>query len=115
MKTVHSLTTRAILWKAMRLGLKVKTPASMLVTVLSIPAALIPLLLSRQLQNLTDLLFGMTAGQGISMSQVMAAFVLLGAYFLLQMLFQFLSEYCLINDKHRTKLFIKEYTLLCYP
>lgn len=111
MNPEKTLTTREILWKAARLGMKVKTPASMLVTALSVPAALIPLLLSRQLQKLTDLLFGMTAGQGVSVNNVIAAFALLGVYFLMQLFFQFLSEHHLINDRSRTKLFIKEYVL----
>ena len=54
--TENVFSTREILWKSFQLGLKVKTPVSMLVSILAIPAALLPLLLSRQLQRITDLL-----------------------------------------------------------
>ena len=54
--TEKVFSTREILWKSFQLGLKVKTPVSMLVSILAIPAALLPLLLSRQLQRITDLL-----------------------------------------------------------
>lgn len=111
MKNQNSLSTRRILWKALCLGLRVKTPASLLVSILAIPAALIPLLLSRQLQNMTDLMIRMAAEHGAILADAVFAFLLLGVYFLLQLFFQFLSEYHSLNDKYRTKLYIKEYVL----
>ena len=111
MKQRNTLSTGRILWKSLCLGLRVKTLVSLLVSVLAIPAALIPLLLSRQLQRMTDLLVAMAAGQGIVPAKLAAAFLLLGAYFLLQLLFQFLAEFHATNDKYRTKLYIKEYVL----
>jgi len=111
MKHKNTLSSRSILWKALCLGLRVKTPVSLLVSILAIPASCIPLLLSRQLQRMTDLLVGMTADQGVVLADVITAFLLLGLYFLLQLLFQFLSEFHTINDKYRTKLYIKEYVL----
>ena len=111
MRHTPTPSTRSILWNALRLGLKVKTPLSLLVSILAIPAALLPLLLSRQLQTVTDLLFESTAGSGVSLSDLVAAFLLLGIWFILQLAFQFLTEYHTVNDKYRTKLFIKEYVL----
>lgn len=104
-------STRKILWKALCLGVNVKTPVSLFVSVLAIPAALLPLLLSRQLQTVTDLLFGVTANSGVSLSDLVTAFLLLGICFILQLVFQFLTEYHTVNDKYRTKMFIKEYVL----
>ncbi|MBQ6797950.1 MAG: ABC transporter ATP-binding protein [Oscillospiraceae bacterium] len=111
MKNQNSLSTRRILWKALCLGLRVKTPVSLFVSILAIPAALIPLLLSRQLQHMTDLMVSMAAENGAVLADVVSAFLLLGVYFLLQLFFQFLSEYHALNDKYRTKLYIKEYVL----
>lgn len=111
MKKQNSLSTRRILWKALCLGLRVKTPVSLFISLLAIPAALIPLLLSRQLQHMTDLLVSMAAQNGAVLADVVSAFLLLGTYFLLQLFFQFLSEYHSLNDKYRTKLYIKEYVL----
>lgn len=111
MKKQNSLSTRRILWKALCLGLRVKTPVSLFISLLAIPAALIPLLLSRQLQHMTDLMVSMAAENGAVLADVVSAFLLLGVYFLLQLFFQFLSEYHSLNDKYRTKLYIKEYVL----
>lgn len=101
----------SILWRSIRLGWKVKTPASLAVSVLAIPAALLPLLLSRQLQALTDQLVALAARAGVEMSRVGIALLTLGGLFLLQQLFQFLSSYYLVDDQYRTRIFIKEYIL----
>lgn len=104
----NTLSTRAVLWRSLRLGLKVKTPLSLLVSVLAIPAALLPLLLSRQLQKLTDLLVGLTRD---ALPAVTTALALLAVLFLVQQLSLFLTEYHAISDKHRTLLYIKEFVL----
>lgn len=126
--TKKMFSTREILWKSFQLGLKVKTPVSMLVSVLAIPAALLPLLLSRQLQRITDLLVavakGGTASQKaldsagvvdnagtVSLAVVSSALIVLAVLFLLQQLSMFLTEYYMICDKHRTWLYIKEFVL----
>lgn len=100
-----------ILKKSFWIGVKVKTPLSLLVSVLGIPAALFPLLLSKQLQKLTDLLFQLTAKTGSSVSHVVKALIVLGVLFLMQLFFQTLTEYYMIHDTSRTRLFIKEYIL----
>jgi len=106
-----SMSTGNILWRSIRLGLKVKTPISLMVSVMAIPAALLPLLLSRQLQTLTDQLVALAANNGVEISDVGAALLMLGGLFLLQELFKFLSVYYLVDDQYRTRLFIKEYIL----
>lgn len=126
--TEKVFSTREILWKSFQLGLKVKTPVSMLVSILAIPAALLPLLLSRQLQRITDLLVAVakeeTALQKaldsavvvdnagtVSLAVVSSALIVLAVLFLLQQLSMFLTEYYMIGDKHRTWLYIKEFVL----
>jgi len=83
-----SMSTGNILWRSIRLGLKVKTPISLMVSVMAIPAALLPLLLSRQLQTLTDQLVALAANNGVEISDVGAALLMLGGLFLLQELFR---------------------------
>ena len=114
--TKKVFSTREILWKSFQLGLKVKTPVSMLVSILAIPAALLPLLLSRQLQRITDLLVAVaregTASQmtldsavaadnagTVSFTVVSSALIVLAVIFLLQQLMVFLTEYHMICDK----------------
>lgn len=115
MKKIHTtenkLSTSAVLWKSLRLGIKVKTPLSTLVSLLAIPAALLPLLLSQQLQKLTDLLVSLSANPQSVLPAIGGALVLLAVLFLLQQLSLFLTEYHTIGDKHRTLLYIKEFVL----
>lgn len=110
-KPKPAMSAGSILWRSIRLGWKVKTPASLAVSVLAIPAALLPLLLSRQLQALTDQLVALAARAGVEMGRVGIALLTLGGLFLLQQLFQFLSAYFLVDDQYRTRIFIKEYIL----
>lgn len=110
--TKKMFSTREILWKSFQLGLKVKTPVSMLVSILAIPAALLPLLLSRQLQRITDLLVAVAKdGTASQKTVVSSALIVLAVLFLLQQLAMFLTEYYMICDKHRTWLYIKEFVL----
>ena len=101
----------AILWKTIRLGVRMKTPVSMLVSVLAIPAALIPLLLSKQLAELTDLLTALSGGGLDDMSAVGGALALLAILFLLHQFSMFLTEYCAAGDKYRTLVYMKEFVL----
>ena len=78
MKNKNTLSTRKILWKALCMGLRVKTPISLLVSILAIPAALIPLLLSKQLQHITDLMVSVATARGAVLADVVSAFLLLG-------------------------------------
>ena len=114
MKT--NISTKRILWKSLWLGLKVKTPFSLMVALLGIPASMLPLLLSKQLQKLTDLLFELTAIDGISIVPVLKALIILGIFFLIQLLFRGITEYCRISDTSRTRLYVKEFILrqICY-
>lgn len=105
------ISTRKILWKSLCLGLKVKTPFSFMVSILGIPAALLPLLLSMQLQKLTDLLFEVTTEAEAAVMQAVEALILLGVFFLVQLFFQAIVEYNTINDTYRTRIYIKEYIL----
>lgn len=99
-----------ILWKSMELGLKVKTPLSLFVSLVGIPAALFPLLLSRQLQKLTDLLFELNVDKQVMLSAV-RALLILGLLFLTYLLYGFLADYFAIKDHYRTQYYIKDYVL----
>jgi len=109
--TQSELPTSAVLWKSLRLGMKVKTPLSTVVSLLAIPAALLPLLLSQQLKRLTDLLVNISTSPQAALPAVGSALAILAVLFLLQQLSLFLTEYHIIGDKHRTLLYIKEFVL----
>ena len=97
-------------WKAFKLGIKVKTPLSFLVSLLGIPAALFPLLLSGQLQKMTDILFEL-ARDGSRAVAAIEALAVLGLLFLTYMFYAFWAEYFLIKDNYRTQFYIKDYVL----
>ena len=114
------ISTRSILWKSFCLGLKIKTPLSLVISIMGIPAALLPLFLSVQLQKLTDLLFKVSSGTEGVLVKTVEALITLGIFFLVHLLFQALVEYFEIKDSFRTRTYIKEYILrqLCnvrYP
>lgn len=105
------ISTLKILWKTICLGLKVKTPFSLVVSLVAIPTALLPLLLSIQLQRLTDLLFDITTHGEVMVLKTIEALILLGVTFILQLFFQALVENNTINDSYRTRIYMKEYIL----
>ena len=114
------ISTRSILWKSFCLALKIKTPLSLVISIMGIPVALLPLLLSKQLQKLTDLLSEVsTGGEGVLIEAV-NALIVLGVFFIAQLFFQALLEYFEVKDSFRTRTYVKEYILrqLCtvrYP
>ncbi len=91
--------------------MKLKGPFSLIIGILGIPAAFLPLLLSKQLQKLTDDLMLLNAGQGSYPVQTMTDLVWLGGIFLLQLLMSFLLDYVEINDRYNTLIYVKEQVL----
>ncbi len=63
---------KKIVWKSLCLGMKIKGPFSLIIGILGLPAAFLPLLLSKQLQKLTDDLMILVTGQDSYPVQAMA-------------------------------------------
>lgn len=107
---------KTVVWKALGLGLRIKGAFSLTIGMLGIPAALLPLLLARQLQKLTDGLMAMSEGQGGDFGRTMEDLLWLGAIFLLQLLMDFLSDYVEVNDRYKMRMYVKEKLLrnLCF-
>ncbi len=110
-KREKALNSGRILWKSMRLFLRIKGPLSLAAGVIGLPMAILPLLLSRQLQRLTDALFLLMPGQGGGIKPVVTALLFLGAVFLLQLFWQLLEGYVRIQDMYRTQEAIKKTVL----
>lgn len=102
---------KKIVWKSLLLGIKIKGTFSLIIGILGFPAALLPLLLSRQLQKLTDDLMILTIGQSSYPVQAMTDLLGLGGIFLLQLLMRFLLDYVEINDRYNTQTYVKEQVL----
>lgn len=102
---------KKIVWKSLLLGIKIKGPFSLIIGILGFPAAILPLLLSKQLQKLTDDLMILTIGQSSYPVQAMTDLLGLGGIFLLQLLMRFLLDYVEINDRYNTQTYVKEQVL----
>lgn len=102
---------KKIVWKSLLLGIKIKGPFSLIIGILGFPAAILPLLLSKQLQKLTDDLMILTIGQSSYPVQAMTDLLGLGGIFLLQLIMRFLLDYVEINDRYNTQTYVKEQVL----
>lgn len=102
---------KKIVWKSLLLSIKIKGAFSLIIGILGFPAAILPLLLSKQLQKLTDDLMILTIGQSSYPIQAMTDLLWLGGIFLLQLLMRFLLDYVEINDRYKTQTYVKEQVL----
>ena len=109
--SAKSLSMGKVVWKSLCLGLKVKTPVSLLISLIGIPIALLPLLLSEQLSKLTDLLFDLSVNGETKILTALIAMLVLGLLFLVNMFYNFLAEYYTIQDNYRTEFYMKQYVL----
>lgn len=105
--------------KALLISLRVKTPASLIVSLLGFPAALLPVWLADQLAVLTNELQLLSAagssGAGdltgklsVHLSGALSTFYLLAALFLCQIVFRFLKSYTGYVDQLATHRYIHE-------
>lgn len=107
----EQLSVGKVLWRSLLLGVRVKTPVSILVSLVGIPSAFVPLLISKKLQELTDLLFSLNTNSEITIKIVIQTMITLGLFFLMNMFYGFLAEYYTIQDNYRTHFHIKESVL----
>lgn len=98
-------------WKSLCLGIKIKGAFSLIIGILGVPAAFLPLLLSRKLQKLTDDLMLLTTGAHPDPAGAMADLLFLGGIFLLQLSMGLLLDYVEINDRYHTLVYVKEQVL----
>lgn len=101
------ISNKKVLRKAFTLGLKIKEPFSLVISILGFPMALLPLALCRQLQRMTDILFDLSSKP----ENIRSAFSVFGAIcilFFVQLLYRLLDDFAGINDRYDTQLFIKE-------
>ncbi len=100
-----------ITWRSLCLGMKIKGTFSIIIGVLGVPAAFLPLLLSRRLQGLTDDLMLLTTGEHPESADPMTDLLWLGGIFLLQLSMNLLLDYVEINDRYHTLVYVKEQVL----
>lgn len=102
---------KKIIWKSLCLGMRIRGTFSIIIGILGFPAAFLPLLLSKQLQKLTDDLLILTVGHASQPARVLTGLLWLGGIFLLQLLMRFLLDYTEINDRYKTQMYVKEQIL----
>jgi ABC-type bacteriocin/lantibiotic exporter with double-glycine peptidase domain len=103
----------AILGKALKISLKTKTIASIIVSILGFPMAFLPMLISLSLKsfsNQVQALYG--AGAGL-LSTVIGAFLVLSALYIVQLIYNSVRSYYGRSDSMRIQRYMKERILRC--
>lgn len=102
-----------ILGRALRISVKVKSKASLILSFLGFPFAFLPVLISLTLSNFSNMVQALY-GKGLGdFSQTLGIFLLLSCLYLVQLVFNSLRAYLAQNDSQRTVHFIKERILRC--
>jgi ATP-binding cassette, subfamily B, bacterial len=102
-----------IFGKALKVSLKTKTAASIIVGLLGFPLAFLPVLISVQLKDFTNLvqnLFGRGTG---AVAQVIGAFVILSALYIARLVFNSVRSGFASFDTLRITQYLKEFILRC--
>jgi len=100
--------TCKVLVKALGVSLKIKSPLSIIISILGFAAAFFPILIAKSLRKFTDLIVELY-GKGMSnVSKVLAVFMILASLYILQALYVFVRNYVNAYDTLRIQEYIKE-------
>lgn len=98
--------------RSVRMSLKVKSGLSKAILVLGIPAAFLPVLLARKLQQFTDELLGLQNHNG-SLERCIPLLVTLLILLLLQLGMKALQDYAVMEDQINSQYYLKKTLLQC--
>ncbi len=102
-----------ILGKALKLNLKTKSAASVIVSILGFGAAFLPMLIAKVVQRFSDSV-QVLYGQGREvLIEVLGVFAILSVMYIVQLLVKFLTNYFDKVDRFRIQRYMKEYILRC--
>lgn len=99
-------------FRSVKMSLKVKSGLSIAILVLGIPAAFLPVLLAKKLQQFTDELLGLQNNSS-SLEQCLPLLVTLLVLFLLQLGMKALQDYAVMEDQINSKYYLKKTMLQC--
>ena len=102
-----------IFCKALKLSLKLKTPTSIIITILGFPLAFLPMFLATAIREFSDEVQNLYGAGASAIAGVMGAFILLSALYIVQLLWNSVRNYCSKRDAININSYIKEHILRC--
>ncbi len=102
-----------VLIKAIKVSVKTKSAASIIVSVLGFAAAFLPMLISLELSRFSNLVQGLFGKGTVEIASVVGAFLVLSVLYIIQLVFRSLQSYFAKTDSQRIMRYIKEYILRC--
>jgi ABC-type multidrug transport system fused ATPase/permease subunit len=103
----------SIFGKALKVSLKTKTAASVLVGLLGFPLAFLPALISIQLRDFTNLVQALFGSGTDGIAKVIVAFAILSALYIARLIFTTVRSYFAAFDTLRITQYLKEFVLRC--
>jgi ABC-type multidrug transport system fused ATPase/permease subunit len=102
-----------IFGKALRISIREKSAASVIVSILGFPMAFLPMLISVTLRRFSDGVQAIHGAGAAAVSQVLGVFALLSAYYIIQLVYQSVSNYFKQLDSLRIERYMRERILRC--
>ncbi len=102
----------SIAYRALKVSLKTKSKASLFVTLIGFPMALMPLAVSVSLGRFTDHIQSFSQQKG-SLQTVLLSLLVLITLYVLQAIYTYQSDYYSAADKHSTAKYIKKTMIDC--
>ncbi len=102
-----------VIAKAIKISVKTKATASVIVSVLGFAAAFLPMFISLELSRFSNLVQGLFGKGTAAIASVIGAFLVLSTLYIIQLVFRSLQSYFARVDSQRIMQYIKEYILRC--
>jgi len=102
-----------IFLKALKINLKTKNAASVIVSLIGFPMAFLPVLISVTLRSFSDVVQELYGTGTSAMANVLGVFVLLSVFYVIQLVFKSIRSYFTQLDSMRIQRYIKERILRC--
>lgn len=102
-----------VIVKAIKVSVKTKAAASVIVSILGFAAAFLPMFISIELSNFSNLVQGLFGKGTAAIGSAMGAFLVLSVLYIVQLVFRSLQSYFARVDSQRIIRYIKEYILRC--
>ena len=108
-----------LILKSIGVAFRVKGPVSMVVSVVGFGMAFFPLLISLQLQKLTDEITELFGTSALDISRVLLTFFVLAAFYLVRTLFGFIQDYTIGVDSVKVQKHLRKHLMeitcdVCY-
>ena len=99
--------------KALKISLKTKNAASVVISLIGFPMAFLPMLISVTIRRFSDGVQELHGQGDAAVANILRVFALLSAYYVAQLVFQSLRSYFTRLDSMRIQRYIKERILRC--